>query len=323
MHRLIYILMFFSAAVPAADVLQSYKIDRQNISVSGVSSGGFMAVQLGVAYSALFNGVGSVAGGIYWCAKGDARRAQTVCMNQPEQVQVTEHSRQAAQWASEGLIDPLSHIARQKIYLYASPADFIIKPLHSDKLAEFYAELAPAAPVRFEKSLRSAHGFPTLDQGNACGLGFTPWLLKCNHDTAGAILHHIYGPLHARGKFDRAHLQKFAQSEFDRGGFFYPEGWVYVPESCRAGAQCGLHVALHGCQMNPDHIQDKFVSMAGYNEWAETNNLIILYPQSAQRRTENPYGCWDWFGFSGVDYAQKSGVQMAGIHLMIERLAGH
>jgi len=55
--------LFLSGAV-IADVNSSKKV-----SVSGVSSGAYMAVQLQVAYSETFMGVGSVAGGPYFCAE--------------------------------------------------------------------------------------------------------------------------------------------------------------------------------------------------------------------------------------------------------------
>ena len=68
--------------------------------------------------------------------------------------------------------------------------------------------------------------------------------------------------------------------------------------------------------MNPDFIQKQFVENAGYNEWAETNNMVVLYPQSA-KGTGNPYGCWDWFGFSGANYTSKTGVQMQAVRTLM------
>ena len=47
------------------------KIDRTRISVSGISSGAFMAHQFHVAHSAHIMGVGIVAGGPYYCAEGN------------------------------------------------------------------------------------------------------------------------------------------------------------------------------------------------------------------------------------------------------------
>jgi len=35
----------------------------------------------------------------------------------------------------------------------------------------------------------------------------------------------------------------------------------------------------------------------------------------------NPQGCWDWFGYTGANYATKSGLQMMAIKSMISALA--
>lgn len=59
----------------AATALPAFNVNPDSVSVSGLSSGGFMAAQLGVAYSETFNvGFGVFAGGPYDCA-----RSQYVC----------------------------------------------------------------------------------------------------------------------------------------------------------------------------------------------------------------------------------------------------
>jgi hypothetical protein len=57
------------AADPVA--LRAYNAAINESSISGTSSGGFMAVQFGTAWSSVIKGVGIVAGGPYWCAKAD------------------------------------------------------------------------------------------------------------------------------------------------------------------------------------------------------------------------------------------------------------
>src|SRR5690242_11320593 len=49
--------------------LGAYKVKRGHSSVSGLSSGAFMAVQLHLAYSSSFAGAGIVAGGPFRCAE--------------------------------------------------------------------------------------------------------------------------------------------------------------------------------------------------------------------------------------------------------------
>ena len=58
------------ARAVAGDALGSYNVDPSSVSVSGLSSGGFMAGQLGVAYSGTFQtGFGVFAAGPYDCAR--------------------------------------------------------------------------------------------------------------------------------------------------------------------------------------------------------------------------------------------------------------
>ena len=61
-----------AGAARAADRLGSLPVDPAQISVSGISSGAFMANQLHVAHSASLMGAGLVAGGLYGCAVFDA-----------------------------------------------------------------------------------------------------------------------------------------------------------------------------------------------------------------------------------------------------------
>ena len=59
-------------AAAAPEVLRAYNAPVSESSTSGVSSGGYMAVQFGTAWSSVIRGVGIVAGGPYWCAKADS-----------------------------------------------------------------------------------------------------------------------------------------------------------------------------------------------------------------------------------------------------------
>ena len=132
-----------------------------------------MANKMSTAYSKTIAGSDSVAGGIYWCAQGE-------CMNRTDNIKPEVQIAQA------------ENLAKQQLYIFASPKDTIIKPPASDRLYEFSAKYIPAAQIKYEKSIESAHGFPTLTYGSSCTLGFLPWLLKCNFDTAGEILKSMY-----------------------------------------------------------------------------------------------------------------------------------
>lgn len=59
--------------------LPAFNADIKETSVSGLSSGGFMAVQFDVAYSSILKGAGIIAGGPYFCAQFNLNTATTVC----------------------------------------------------------------------------------------------------------------------------------------------------------------------------------------------------------------------------------------------------
>jgi poly(3-hydroxybutyrate) depolymerase len=82
-------------------------------------------------------------------------------------------------------------------------------------------------------------------------------------------------------------------------------------------------VAFHGCLQDLDDIGTTFIERAGYNAWADTNKIVILYPQAtAIFPYPNPNACWDWFAYDDTRYAQKNGHQMAAVKRMVDRLTG-
>src|SRR3712207_6076718 len=57
-------------ATLAAERLPSFNVDLGQTTVSGLSSGGYMALQFHVGFSEMVRGAGVVAGGPYFCAEG-------------------------------------------------------------------------------------------------------------------------------------------------------------------------------------------------------------------------------------------------------------
>ena len=73
-----------------------------------------------------------------------------------------------------------------------------------------------------------------------------------------------------------------------------------------------MHVAFHGCEQTVDDIGQQYPLETGYGAWAAVNDLIVLYPQV--KRSDlvgNPKGCFDWWGYTGLDYASRLGVQVS------------
>jgi len=65
-----------------------------------------------------------------------------------------------------------------------------------------------------------------------------------------------------------------------------------------------LHIALHGCEQNINTVGMTFVEGSGFARWADTNRLVILFPQ-VSASVLNPKGCWDWWGYTGNDYLTR------------------
>ena len=70
--------------------------------------------------------------------------------------------------------------------------------------------------------------------------------------------------------------------------------------------------------MGKEALGDTLAANSGLNEWGEGSNIIIVYPQVKKNPTKNPNGCWDWWGYTGSDFALKSGAQMAAAQRMAE-----
>ena len=107
---------------------------------------------------------------------------------------------------------------------------------------------------------------------------------------------------------------------------------IYVPTNCNfhpISLECSVHILFHGCLQNldsfyihsgGDRFNDTLVRHSGWNQWAETNNIIVVYPQAKASLIDpiNPEGCWDWWGYTGFDYAWNTAPQMKTVYNMIQ-----
>ncbi len=309
----------FAGAAWAAVPLPALNIDKAQTSVSGISSGGYMAVQLHVAYSSLFRrGVAAIAGGPFNCAENSVLNGIGRCLGKAP-IPVDDLVKTTRQWAGDGVIDPASNLAASRAYLFHAANDSVVNPATTAALASYYQAFLPAANITFKKDVAAEHAFVTDDFGGACQAKAMPFINNCGFDLAGDLLQNLYGPLAPRksGPLEGA-LIEFDQSQVVTGHGMGATGFVYVPKSCAAGASCRIHVALHGCRQNNTDIGQDYARNTGYNRWADTNNLVILYPQTGKGAVNS---CWDWWGYDDAGYAKKSAPQMKAIVGMIEQLA--
>lgn len=314
------LMVFGSWAVAIAAVpLPKLNIDPKEVSVSGLSSGGYMAVQLHVAHSSTIKGVGAVAAGPYYCAESSLVTALWKCMNRPQSIEVQKLASITQQWAQRQEIDPTSHLQRARVYLYSGTRDSKVDPGVVAALRSYYLAFTSAAQIVYKSDIASEHAMITANAGQACQNKDKPFINNCNFDLAGAILNHLHDGLRIPGttEANQTQLIEFDQREFIQGHGMAPSGWAYIPSACNGGrAVCKLHVALHGCQQNVSEVGMAYVRDAGYNRWAEVNNIVVLYPQTGSGATN---GCWDWWGYDSENYAKKSGPQIKAISTMIQK----
>lgn len=347
-------LLLIAASISHADTvaeLPTLNIDIQQTSISGLSSGGFMAVQFMVAHSAIVKGAGIVAAGPYYCAQDSAITATTrcsctasygACGVSAESTDIKTLEKATRRFADDGLIDDPKHLAKQRSLLIAGGKDKTVPKAVVSQLRDYLVDMGtPAANVTLTELADSGHGMPTPAYGGACDVTGEPFINDCDFDAAGKILGQIYGPeplQPARKGARRGRFVQFNQRPFGPGWFWSAwtsgldtSGWVYIPDSCAKGEACRLHIALHGCRQGQSYtplnwsggsrIGTTFVENAGYDAWADTNHIVVLFPQAVSVTMINPNGCWDWWGYSDSHYADQGGVQIRAIRAMVDRLA--
>ena len=300
--------------------LPQLNIDKIQTTLSGVSSGGYMAVQLHVAYSATFGkGVAVVAGGPFYCAQGSVAHATGRCMSHSSPIPVSTLVATTQGWVASGAVDPTANLAHARVYLFSGKKDAVVNTAVVDDLKTFYSSFVPEAHIAYRKDVPAGHAILTDDYGNkACATSGDPYINDCDEDQAGAMLQHLYGPLQPRNNAPLAgSFVEYDQTGFTTGHALATTGWAYVPQSCAAGAVCRIHVALHGCKQNVASIGQQYVRNTGFNRWADTNHIVVLYPQVGVTGVN---ACWDWWGYDSPDYARKSGPQMKAVKAMVDQL---
>jgi poly(3-hydroxybutyrate) depolymerase len=74
---------------------------------------------------------------------------------------------------------------------------------------------------------------------------------------------------------------------------------------------------LHGCVQSYKKANSLFAQRSGFNEYAATNDLIVVYPQINDAEHAH---CWDMLGWTGENFTTKEGVQSKAIYAMIKDL---
>jgi predicted esterase len=315
------------ASTPPLDVdaaVPHYTIDINSTSVSGTSSGGFMAVQFHMAFSSIMKGAAIFAGGPYMCSGGSVLTATTSCTSGSPAIDVASLVALAKQNATSGFIDDPTALASQRIFIFGGADDGVVSPVVVDAVNTFYGSFAPSSAIQYvSRRAATSHTWPTLNYGTDCDTVASPYLGNCNYDGAGIALAQIYGTLAARSTTATGAIVPILQGDFVSNPAQHSLGdtaYAYVPTSCSSGETCKIHVSFHGCLQSESNVADAFYRHSGLNEWADANHIIVLYPQTVAS-SSNPEACWDFWGYDSADFAKKTGPQIAMVRAMIDALA--
>jgi poly(3-hydroxybutyrate) depolymerase len=292
------------------------------ITVSGISSGAYFSSQFHVAYSASVTGAGIIAGGPYYCGENSVNHAEIACLSVPSQISLPRCEKYAESASAAGTIDNLSNLQKASVYIFAGTRDTVVNPECGKAAQQFYQKYVTNGNIVTNYNTPAEHSWVTNTYGNTCVHLGSPYMNNCNVDAAGIMLSQFLGTLQPRTNPVSGNLHTFSQSAYGdiSTASMSKTGYIYIPNGCVGSTTCRVHIAFHGCLQSWEKIGNVFVQYSGLNDWAESNNIVILYPQLTTELIKNPQGCWDFWGYTGSNYALKSGKQMSIVYSMANKL---
>jgi len=190
-------LALIAAAARANDPLPALGADPHAVTVSGVSSGGYMAVQFNVAHSSVVTGAGVLAAGPYYCAQGSVVTAYFNCMTPGTWTPLPGIEQLRAQTevlARARSIDPTDNLAAARVWLFSGTGDRTVDPSVVDALRGFYARYGVPTAIVARRRL-NAKDHPRNSAALAAGLakdgvdvrlGVEPTAVEAGAGPAGA-----------------------------------------------------------------------------------------------------------------------------------------
>lgn len=302
-------------------------IDATRVTVSGISSGAYMAHQVHLALNDRIAGAALFAGGPYACAGGNLERALAECMAPegpgPDAEALAAVARERA---NAGAIAPLESLVGDRVFVFHGALDATVGASVTRASEALYRQLDPALAITTEYERAVAHTFPTVSSGGACDRTESPFLGACGIDGAGLAFEALglaapgtvvaEAPTGEWREFDQIALEAA-----DAPSYLDPTGLLYVPPGCASGG-CGLHLVFHGCEQSTGKLGRAFVEGSGYARWADAAGVVVAFPQArASFMPLNPKACWDWWGYTGPAYDTREGAQIRVIAALIDALA--
>jgi hypothetical protein len=225
---------------PQTDRLAALPLERNSVTVSGISAGGYMAVQFHVAHSSLVQGAGVIAAGPYYCAENSMRHALGRCMKGDSNIPVNDLIGSTSQLALDEAIDPIAGLADDRVWIFHGSADPVVAKPVTDALQAYYAALVDPRNIESIERAGAGHVFPTRDASTApCRETASPFIGNCALDGARALLEHLYGafpasttagPAGELSEFDQRSYAKAANS----AGLAKQDGCTFRPTAGQA-----------------------------------------------------------------------------------------
>lgn len=314
------------SASSLADETPTMNLNTNSITVSGLSSGGYMATQFHIANSDWVKGAAILAGGPYYCGQNDITTALSQCVDKIDgTIPLNKLMEQTETWANKGEIAPLTHLQDAKVWLFHGTADTRVNAKVSDALYEQYKQWVAPTNLTYINNKTVAHVFPTVNEGKSCITSESPYIGNCNYDAAGELLTYLLGELSQPDDTLSGSVISYNQHDIagDNAKTLAEKGYAYVPKSCQSQEACDVHVSFHGCNQFAEAVGMEYVNNTGLNRWADDNQIVVFYPQTRKSlfMPLNPQGCWDWWGYTGANYATRSGAQLQAVESIIKHFS--
>lgn len=292
--------------------------------ISGISSGAMMSAQVGIAHSEKISSVGLFSGSIYGCSHGDVQRALKICMADPSKINEKASLKYVQKKKLKTEIDSLNNLKKQKVFLFHGQMDKVVKAEVVSKNKFFYEKLK--APTKSILLNNLGHSFATKNpNGSNCESSASPYINNCHYDSIDELFKYIYptktisSTLADKERLFILNAESFIEKSLMDKAFFSKDIFVYIPKGCEQQS-CSAHLALHGCHQAPEFVGMDFIMGAGYLDAAEKYQTVLVFP-SVLKSTANPYGCWDWWGYSdSQNYDTKLAPQIQILEKIMKRL---
>jgi hypothetical protein len=285
-------------------------------SVAGLGSGASFAHQLHTAFGTTVQAAGLVAPSPYFCSMGSYAREVSACRVNSYLFSLQSSIFQFTSQGTDGNVDPSTSLSNDRAYIISGTGDTFTSQETVKNTEAFYRTfIHNNYKIYTNYSIPAGHAWITDSYGGPCWSSGPPFIVNCGFDLAGDMLKHLTALQFPRTAQISAHLHSFDQSKYGdvwQAGMS-SRGFVYLPGFCVNNTGCKVVTVFHGCHQNYDHVGDVFVKETGFNEWAESNDFIIIYPQTIATQ-ENPAGCWDTWGYTGPNFSVQSGLQMKLVH---------